>query len=92
MNDRAIELYKQAGAKAYELCKERGYDVGAIDTIWVSMMAATLSELIVKECVTHIEEDRFYKVDLLETEYDDGYVDGMGHAERILKEHFGVEE
>tara|TARA_R110000868_G_scaffold369814_1_gene633298 strand:- start:149 stop:403 length:255 start_codon:yes stop_codon:yes gene_type:complete len=50
------------------------------------------AELIVRECITHIEQDRFRCADLLETEYDDGYADGMGHAERMLKKHFGVEE
>ena len=48
------------------------------------------AELIVKECITTIEQDRFQKANDLDTEYDDGYVDGMGRAERILEEHFGV--
>jgi hypothetical protein len=75
MNERLKELMLEAGYAAPEL----------------ALRAQKLAELIVKECITTIEQDRFQKADLLETEYDDGYVDGMGRAERTLKEHFGVE-
>jgi hypothetical protein len=56
MNDRAIELFKRAGAEAYELCKKHDHTVGEIDTIWVSIMAGTLSELVVKECCQHLRD------------------------------------
>ena len=83
MNDRAIELFKQAGTKAYELCKERGYEVSAIDTIWVSMMAATLSELVVNECLMQV-------VDYV---HIGGMKDGTTYfADDKISEHFGVEE
>lgn len=55
------------------------------------VFAEKFAEMIVRECISHIEQDRFRKAEDLETEYDDGYVDGMGRAERLMKEHFGVE-
>jgi len=57
-----------------------------------SKFVEKFAELIVQECITTIQQDRFGRANGLETEYDDGYVDGMGYAERILKEHFGVQE
>lgn len=77
MNERMLELYKQAGTKAYELCKAIDYKVGAIDTIWVSMMAATLSELVVKECCDLFVELRTRPADL---------------AAKDVKALFGIEE
>ena len=81
------EFERESGLEIYGLGLDRAK--------WESAMQI-FAELIVWECITHIEKDRFQKVDQIETEsddgYDDGYVDGMGYAERILKEHFGVEE
>lgn len=56
MNDRAIELFKQAGAEAYEQCDKHDHTVDSIDSIWVSIMAGTLSELVVKECCQHLRD------------------------------------
>jgi hypothetical protein len=86
MNDQAIELFKQAGAKAYELCKERGYEVGAIDTIWVSMMAATLSELVAKECaqIAYDEGAQAGRVNKMER------FRGATAAGKRIEEYFGV--
>lgn len=50
MNDRILELFKQANAEAYKMCKDHGRKVGEVDSIWVSIMAHTLAELVVKEC------------------------------------------
>jgi hypothetical protein len=89
VNERAIELYKQAGAKAYELCKERGHEVGEIDTIWVSMMAGTFSELIVRECIDHCTDigSRLHS-----TNKEGSPGDGAFDCAVDLIKHFGVEE
>jgi hypothetical protein len=79
MNERLEKLAEQAGFKNV---------VGVLDG---KVELQKFAELIVRECITNIEQDRFRNADDLNTEYDDGYVDGMGRAERILKEHFGVE-
>jgi ribosomal protein L12E/L44/L45/RPP1/RPP2 len=92
MNDRAIELYKQAGAKAYELCKERGHKVGEIDSIWVSIMAATLSDLIVKECIKKCE---FIADQAAMTNNGEIARKTCATAEScavMIKEHFGITE
>ncbi len=85
MNERIKELAGQAKFIAEESINRQISKNAELDAF-----AEKFAELIVRECVTHIEEDRFRKVDLRETEYDDGYLDGLGHAERILKEHFGL--
>lgn len=77
MNERMQELIEQAGYI---------YDGGLV----VPNMEK-FAELIVRGCITNIEQYRLQNEDDRETEYDDGYLDGMGRAERILKEHFGVE-
>ena len=82
MNKQIKLLAEQAGI----------YQPDRFDAIDGSNQMKKFAELIVRECITNIEQDRFRKADDLNTEYDDGYVDGMGRAERILKEHFGVEE
>ena len=56
MNDRALELFEQAGEEAYKLCREHGRKVGEVDHIWVSIMAATLYELVVKECAAYFRD------------------------------------
>ena len=77
MNDRAIELFKQAGEEAYKLCKEHGHPVGEVDHIWVSIMAGTLAELIVKECTNMLPEDSVRNAN------------GV-HMFYVIREHFGV--
>jgi hypothetical protein len=78
MNDRAIELFKQAGEEAYKLCRENGHKVGDIDSIWVSMMAATLAELTLQEAIAVIRSN---------------YVDrGTTEAVIAIEQHFGLEE
>lgn len=49
MNNHAIELFKQASEEAFKLCEKYDHDVSEIDTIWTSIMAATLTELVVND-------------------------------------------
>ena len=55
MNERTVELFKQASEAAYKLCKENGRKVSETDSIWVAVMAANLAELVAKECVKKCE-------------------------------------
>jgi hypothetical protein len=76
MNDRALELFKQAGATAYEQCKKHDIKVESNDITWTAIMASTLAELIVKECV-----DLF---PLTSRPLSGGAIQSM------IKQHFGV--
>jgi hypothetical protein len=78
MNDRALELFKQAGATAYEQCKKHDIKVESNDITWTAIMASTLAELIVKECV-----DLF---PLTSRPLSGGAIQSM------IKQHFGVSE
>ena len=80
MNDRAIELFTQAVETAYKLCEEHGHDVNETDHIWVSIMAGTLTELIVKECAEIA----------LNTEVEYNEIDAMHRIRDSIKEHFGI--
>lgn len=92
MNKRIEELSKLATESAISLNPEEDSYGRPVNPVKFQQDRDNkFAELIVQECITNIEEDRFYRVNLLETAYDDGYVDGLGRAESILKEHFGVE-
>lgn len=92
MNKRIQELRNQASSYAHRLHPEEdSYGRPVNPDKFQQDRDTKFAELIVQECIAHIEEDRFYKVNLSETAYNAGYVDGMDHAESILKEHFGVE-
>ena len=60
--------------------------------LYIPTLMEKFALLIVRECLTTIKQDRYRHSKDLETDYDDGYVDGLGRAEKILEEHFGVEE
>jgi hypothetical protein len=79
MNDRAIELYKQAGATAYELCKKHDIKVESNDTTWTAIMASTLAELVVKEC-RMVASENFHSCKT------------AVKLDAAIKEHFGVAE
>ena len=58
------------------------------------------AELILKECIAKIEQERFAypdgnsdkEYDSGQSYYDCGYVDGMYRAETLIRELFGVKE
>jgi hypothetical protein len=76
MNERTIQLYKQAVDFAYTTA---GEDAGK-GTIIESLTAGKFAELIVRECVQLCQEC-----------IDDGCVEAQEPMEKI-KQHFGVEE
>ena len=50
------------------------------------------AELIVRECMTQIQQVREIKAGHAGPEYTHGFDDGMFVAIRTIEEHFGVEE
>ena len=65
--------------------------LGLFDPMYDLKWEEKFAQLIVQSCIKHIEEERYKLAESLDTEYDDGYVDGMYRAEYKLREHFGVE-
>ncbi len=76
MNERMIELYKEASEFAYKICKEEGRVGGPADHIWNTLSTGKFAELIVKECIAWVEDNNGH--------------DGPSISE--MKEHFGVKE
>lgn len=76
MNERTIELYREASEFAYKICREEGRDGGTSDHIWNMLSTGKFAELVLKECVDIADE------------YDGC---GSTIVSRI-KKHFGVEE
>ena len=98
MNDRALELFKQAGATAYEQCKKHNIKVGSNDTTWTAIMASTLTELVVKECAAVCEallgekngitiDSHFIAAGGLKLVNGES---GINRAKEEIKKHFGV--
>ena len=93
MNERVIELYKQAAEFAYTTA---GTDAGK-GTIIESLTAGKFAELIVQECADVVimlrkKYDTHRDVDVTSgTEHWQDYVDVLLTAEVTIKEHFGVE-
>ena len=50
MNERMIELYKEASEFAYKICREEGREGGTQDHIWNTLSTGKFAELIVREC------------------------------------------
>jgi hypothetical protein len=80
MNERMIELYKQASEFAYKICKDEGRIGGPSDHIWNTLSTGRFAELIVKECA-YIN---FYK--RTDISLKDAY-----RVSQVILEHFGVE-
>ena len=82
MNERAVELYKQAVTFAYNTA---GKDAGK-GTVIESLTAGKFAELIVRECIECA--DMVGKNNLAS-----GYPNSTAHhVKQKIKEHFGVEE
>ena len=56
MNERMIELYKEACEFAYKVCKDEGRPGGTNDHIWNTLSTGRFAELIAQECATICEE------------------------------------
>ena len=50
MNERMIELYREASEFAYTICREEGRAGGPSDHIWNTLSTGKFAELIVAEC------------------------------------------
>jgi hypothetical protein len=89
MNERTIQLYKQAVDFAYTTA---GEDAGK-GTVVEGLTAGKFAELIVQECIDEIKHLRMnYDTHQdVEPEENDWYIDAFLQAEVRLKEHFGVE-
>jgi hypothetical protein len=92
MNERIKELREQAAdfvevawAKQTQATWETNKD---IHTFYDEKFA----ELIVRECMTQIQQVREIKAGHAGPEYTQGFDDGMFVAISTIEEHFGVEE
>ena len=81
MNERIAKLYDQA----LVLESNGDYVAGELDPV-------KFAELIVRECMTQIQQVREIKSGYAGPEYTQGFDDGMFVAIRTIEEHFGVEE
>ena len=90
MNERMIELYKEASEFAYKICKDEGRAGGPTDHIWNTLSTGKFAELIVQECANVIADDDLAKD--CGTFMMDSYAKGMRYSAHLIKEHFGVEE
>ena len=76
MNERMIELYREASEFAYKICREEGREGGTSYHIWNMLSTGKFAELIVQECVNVLHDNELWN----------------RHISHALKEHFGVEE
>ena len=91
MNERAIELYKEACEFAYDVCKQEGRTGGPGDHIWHTLSTGRFAELLINDCASLCEiQSRSYtysftpaKARLAEST--------AKHCATIIKRHFGVE-
>ena len=80
MNERMIELYKEASEFAYKICKDEGRAGGPTDHIWNTLSTGKFAELIVQECIEQVEVFNV-RMDARPR-----------HIVEAIKSHFGVEE
>ena len=82
MNERIRELAEQCTVSCVG---GRGVELNEIDV-------EKFAELIVRECMSQIEEVKQIRAGHAGPEYTQGFEDGMFVAIRTIEEHFGVEE
>ncbi len=82
MNERIKELAEQAGAEYSDF-----HSVSLLDK-----EIEVFAELIVRECMTQIQQVREIKAGHAGPEYTQGFDDGMFVAISTIEEHFGVKE
>jgi hypothetical protein len=93
MNERIKELYRQAHM-VREYPEDDPMRGGNPPTVYWGgeRSAERFAELIVRECMTQIQQVREIKAGHAGPEYTHGFDDGMFVAIRTIEEHFGVEE
>jgi len=82
MNERIQKLWAQA---AFELNQE----FFSFPDNWDELLREKFAELIVRECVDHIEDRVLASGG--EGDWFEGYMDGARESCRLIKERFGVE-
>jgi len=100
MNERMIELYKEAAEFAYKICKDEGRTGGPADHIWNTVSTGKFAELIVKECMQTCEQvadqaDKKAKSKFVTDAgrmLHEGMWGGAKNCSALIKNHFGVEE
>ena len=87
MNKRIKELYEQSFlTDDYVNVGINGVELG------IKFDPEKFAELIIRECMSQIEEVRQIKAGNAGPVYTQGFEDGMFVAIRTIEEHFGVEE
>ena len=87
MNERMIELYKEASEFAYTICREEGRAGGASDHIWNTLSTGKFAELIVKECMLRVRSRQQFA-----TEDEQNVTQAFDLLIYDLESLFGVEE
>lgn len=80
MNERLIDLYKEACEFAYNVCETEGRKGGPSDHIWSTLSTGRFAELIIQECATVTLDHR-----------SDDYYQGWLDYRDEIRQHFGVE-
>ncbi len=59
---------------------------------WDATWEQKFAESLIRECLSGLEQDRYAYADDCnwDTEYDEGFVDGIYRAETLIREIFGV--
>jgi hypothetical protein len=86
MSNQAVELYKQALLHAYSISEPNPANPFTHD--FQSIVAATYSELIIRECMEI--KDAIELTGVHSAEYKRGVTAGLGLYESRIKEHFGI--
>ncbi len=89
MNERIHELAVQAEKLADEATNAYNDDTGNWQKVWNKIYDEKFAELIVRECVDHIE-DRVLGA-FGEGDWFEGYQSGAKEGCRLIKQRFGVE-
>jgi hypothetical protein len=85
MNERFKELLEQTDIPHFPI-------LGSLAWVATDHDMKKFAELIVRECMTQIQEVREIKAGHAGPEYTQGFDDGMFVAISTIEEHFGVEE
>ena len=86
MNERIKQLAEQAGLG------DNKFNEAGIISVYGNFDLEKFADLIIRECMTQIEEVKQIRTGHAGPEYTQGFDDGMFVAIRTIEEHFGVEE
>ena len=91
MNDRIKLLAEQANIRFGRMAILDGDPRGMARFVSYSEFEK-FAESLIRECLSGLEQDRYAYADDCnwDTEYDEGFVDGIYRAETLIREIFGV--